>query len=186
METQQGVLFTNDCSQESIIKLVDKMNAPTTTAGILFYNNIHEAFNQLKQQFTLVPAAGGFVINTQNDILLIFRRGKWDLPKGKLDEGENIRECAVREIREETGIEAKIEKPLVITYHTYKEKGRYILKESHWFLMKTDQTNVQPQTEEDIELCEWVKPVNLGPYFSNTHASIADVLQLGLTCLQNP
>jgi 8-oxo-dGTP pyrophosphatase MutT (NUDIX family) len=185
LQQKPSVHFASDGSEQTIKKLVTEMTQPGTTAGILYYDNIKQAFDVLKQQFILIQAAGGLVLNTRNEILLIFRRGKWDLPKGKLDEGETLEQCAVREIREETGIDVEIQSPLVITYHTYRERGEYILKESHWFLMKTHQTDFQPQIEEDIEACEWVAPYNLASYTSNIHASITDVLQAGMPYLKD-
>src|SRR5678815_5985833 len=79
--------------------------------------------------------------HTEDDhLLLISRRGKWDLPKGKLDDNEDIKSCAIREVTEETGLlKVEIERPLCITYHTYHQDGKHILKESHWYLMKAEQ-----------------------------------------------
>jgi ADP-ribose pyrophosphatase YjhB (NUDIX family) len=51
----------------------------------------------------IVMAAGGLVENEHGEILLIYRKKHWDLPKGKLDAGETLEECAVREVEEETG-----------------------------------------------------------------------------------
>ena len=119
------------------------------------------------------------VTDKKNQVLFIFRRGKWDLPKGKLDDGEEIEACALREIEEETGATGlSIEKPFHITYHTYFEGDKQVLKESHWFLVNTsEKTILNPQTEEDIEKCEWVPLNRLGNYMSNMHASIIDVVQ---------
>ncbi|MCK7539615.1 MAG: NUDIX domain-containing protein [Marinilabiliales bacterium] len=59
--------------------------------------------------FNIVIAAGGFVRNEKDEILFIFRRGHWDLPKGKLNHKKGIiekkKDAAVREVMEETGIE---------------------------------------------------------------------------------
>jgi hypothetical protein len=79
----------------------------------------------------------------------------------------------------------EIEKPLSITYHTYHQDGKHILKESHWYLMKAEQqANLIPQLEEGIEKCEWVPIDQLAPYMENTHASILDVVNAGLKLLR--
>jgi 8-oxo-dGTP pyrophosphatase MutT (NUDIX family) len=111
-------------------------------------------------------------------VLLIFRRGKWDMPKGKLDEGEDLETCAIREISEETGLKSlKLIRPLQVTYHTYFERERHILKESHWYLVRCNRkTELTPQVEEDIEKCEWVPLNRTETYTGNMHASIIDVL----------
>ena len=119
-------------------------------------------------------------------ILMIFRRGKWDLPKGKLDDGENLQTCAVREVTEETGMKnLGLGEKIMITYHTYLEKGINILKESHWYLMHSlsDQKLV-PQTEEDIEKCEWVLLEDVESYIPHTHPSIVDVLEKGIQIIK--
>ena len=122
------------------------------------------------------------MVNIDNDeVLLIFRRGKWDLPKGKLDEGEAMETCALRETEEETGLRnAKLEEPLTVTHHTYHQDKDYILKESHWFLMHGERQVLTPQTDEDIEQCEWVKVKNLAAYLENAHPSIMDVIKAGI------
>ena len=69
-----------------------------------------------------IIAAGGLVLNEKNELLMIFRRNKWDLPKGKLDEGESIEACALREVKEETGLQKlKLEKFIDITFHDYAD-----------------------------------------------------------------
>lgn len=143
----------------------------------IIQHDTKEALEAFKKHFTVIQAAGGVILNGNQEILMIFRRGKWDLPKGKLDEGEDLQNCAVREVEEETGVAAIITQPLCISYHTYFEHGKHILKESHWFLMEVEGVPaLQPQTEEDIEKCEWVKKDKLSAYFQNIHPSIVDVL----------
>ena len=90
----------------------------------------------------------------------MFRRGKWDLPKGKLDPGESLETCAQREVKEETGIShLELIRFLLVTEHEYEERGKLILKETHWWLMKTSgNQKLIPQTEEDITELKWIGP----------------------------
>ncbi len=133
---------------------------------------------KFKEKYRLIIAAGGVVTNDEGKVLLIFRRGKWDLPKGKVEDNEPIELCAEREVKEETGLkELLLRKPLVITYHTYTEKGKSILKETHWFLLDASpDQEFEPQTEEDILKVEWVEKERLGAYKNNTYPLIIDVL----------
>jgi 8-oxo-dGTP pyrophosphatase MutT (NUDIX family) len=108
-----------------------------------------------------VDAGGGFVVRqtdtTEPEILMIFRRGVWDLPKGKQDANESIEACALREVREELGISALyLLAALGTTIHGYPEKGRYRVKTTHWFLMRTSEQRFTPQAEEDIERVAWM------------------------------
>jgi 8-oxo-dGTP pyrophosphatase MutT (NUDIX family) len=128
-----------------------------------------------------IMAGGGLVKNEKDEILFMFRRGKWDLPKGKLDPGESLEECAIREVREETGVGGlSIVKFLLVTEHEYEERGMWILKESHWYLMKaSSQEPLIPQTEEDISELRWIAPDNFNIILQNTYPSIIDVLRAG-------
>jgi 8-oxo-dGTP pyrophosphatase MutT (NUDIX family) len=133
------------------------------------------------QQFHPISAAGGLVVNDNGEILMIFRRGKWDLPKGKLEKNEAFEICAERETKEETGLEEIIlQKFLLTTYHTYADKKQLVIKDTHWFLFKAPGVQeLKPQTEEDIFKAEWVYPANLSKYTANTFRLIKDVLEAG-------
>src|SRR5699024_8779095 len=102
-------------------------------------------------------AGGGLVYNTNNEVLFIFRKGKWDLPKGHTKKNESIERSAIREVEEETGVKnLEIVNTLPTTYHIMKRKGKYRLKETFWFEMKTDyKGELKPQEEEDITKVEW-------------------------------
>ena len=107
-----------------------------------------------------VEAAGGYVLRAgkkEPDVLMIYRRGKWDLPKGKMDLGESEAECALREVREEVGIsKLTLERSLGTTIHGYERKGKYKIKTTHWYAMHTPETSFVPQEEEDIEAVDWM------------------------------
>jgi 8-oxo-dGTP pyrophosphatase MutT (NUDIX family) len=128
-----------------------------------------------------IIAAGGLVTNDKNELLMIFRRGKWDLPKGKLDEGETIEACAVREVQEETGIgNLEFGNLAGITYHEYFEKGNNenVIKETHWFAMRANgEATLVPQTNEDIEKIIWADEAALKECLKNTYRNIIEIIQ---------
>ncbi|HAO45514.1 MAG TPA: NUDIX domain-containing protein [Panacibacter sp.] len=128
-----------------------------------------------------IIAAGGLVTNNNNDLLMIFRRGKWDLPKGKLDEGETIEQCAVREVAEETGItNLELGGLLGITYHEYFDKyvNADVIKETHWYSMKaTGNETFIPQTEEDIEKIIWADAAAVEECLQNSYANIVEIIK---------
>lgn len=151
---------------------------------VLFGNDLDEMYGEICSKFKIIRAAGGVVENEVGEVLMIFRRGFWDLPKGKIEKGETLSEAALREVAEETGIEQitlgnqVVFKDLLnkCTQHTYFERETWILKESYWFYMKAPKQDLLPQTEEDIEQAIWVPKDQLGKYFSNMYGSIVDVL----------
>lgn len=128
----------------------------------------------------IIIAGGGLVFNEKDELLMIFRRGFWDLPKGKLDAGETIEACAVREIKEETGLqEVTLGKFVSITRHDYFDKyiGKDVVKESHWYLMTSNSSNtLHPQTEEDITEIKWVSATDLHTYLANSYPSIVEIV----------
>lgn len=133
--------------------------------------------------FTIIEAAGGAVLN-QERLLCIYRRGSWDLPKGKLDAGENAQQAALREVEEETGVRSlSLGKQLPSTYHTYRTgKGKPILKPTYWFEMQTSQEALIAQSEEDIELAQWVALSDLGEVYEGMYKSlrvVVDALRAG-------
>ena len=172
-------VYIDELSAAAISSLLHEINKPQFHAGILFDKNFTKLKAGFFKHFTLVKAGGGLVKNKKDEILLIFRRGKWDLPKGKLDDGETIEECARREVQEETGLhKLEIIEPIEITYHTYIQFGKHVLKESHWYAMlATGSENLIPQTEEDITEIIWAKKQDLKKYLSNTFPTIVEVLK---------
>ena len=86
----------------------------------------------------VIESAGGLVCNSRHHVLLMFKRGKWDMPKGRIEEGKTLEESATREVEEETGLKAKkltIEAKLTPTWHTTSHNKVKYLKKTHWYLM---------------------------------------------------
>lgn len=130
--------------------------------GTLFYVNLYhkneeKLLKHLRKKLKTVVAGGGLVYNDRQEILFIYRKKRWDLPKGKTELGETIEETAIREVEEETGVKnLEITRFIQTTYHIFKRKGEYKLKETHWFEMHTSYDKLlQPQLEEDITKVKW-------------------------------
>lgn len=133
---------------------------------------------ELLWAFYPLHSAGGVVENELGEVLMIFRRGKWDLPKGKLDEGEDIEQCAIREVQEETGInKVSLESKICNTLHIYPMGNKLILKYTAWYRMKSSTKEpLTPQAEENIEQVIWVKPKDIAALLRNSFETIGDVL----------
>ena len=120
------------------------------------------------------------VTNNNNELLMIFRRGKWDLPKGKLDKGETIEACAVREVEEETGLtNVQLGELIGITNHEYFDPylKKDVVKESHWYKMKvTGPNTLVPQTEEDITDITWADEAAVNNYLKNSYPNIVEII----------
>lgn len=175
---QPDTIFIDDLDNHSVKAMLHELALPEIQRGIFLHPDFTELKKAFFKKFELIQAAGGLVTNENNNVLMIFRRGFWDLPKGKLDEGESLEECAVREVQEETGLENVIlQQPLLITYHTYEHGTRHVLKESHWYLMTaSEKEKLVPQTEEDIEKIIWATPAEIDQYKGLAYASIVDVI----------
>jgi 8-oxo-dGTP pyrophosphatase MutT (NUDIX family) len=176
---QDNVLFQDEFTPEAVELMVHELRRPSIETAVFQHNDLEALKEAFWKHFTLVQAGGGLVLNENDEILMIFRRGSWDLPKGKLDEGETIEECAVREVKEETGlVDVRLKNPLLVTYHVYREREETILKESHWYRMKASgDTELIPQAEEQITDIRWASLEEAIELARNSFPSIKDVLQ---------
>lgn len=171
-------VFMDECSAPAINSMLHAMHDEKVHAGILQHAPLSELQKAVWKKFMIIQAAGGLVLNEKEEVLFIFRRGKWDLPKGKVDEGETLAEAAVREVCEETGLSSvTLGEPLITTYHTYNESGHHILKESYWYRMRVQGVQVlTPQAEEGIEEIRWVHPTEAEPLLAASFPSIRQVI----------
>jgi ADP-ribose pyrophosphatase YjhB (NUDIX family) len=149
ISTNLNKVFFEDIN---IIELVEELFQKKHEGMCLLCSDLNESWNNFQSYFKVQKAAGGKVLNSAKKILFIDRFDKWDLPKGKLENGERVEQCAIREVEEECGItNLQIEKQLQTTYHIFKHKEKTILKVTYWFLMTTTYLGkLTPQMEEGI------------------------------------
>lgn len=135
------------------------------------------AFERFASEFVYVEAAGGVVADDAQNVLMIYRRERWDLPKGHIDAGEEALTAAVREIEEETGVSGlKFVTELCNTLHAYNVYGKWELKRTYWFGFETLQTVTQPQTEEDIQTAQWCSAVEVDENLKKSYPTIREVI----------
>lgn len=136
-------------------------------------------YKNICSEFVQINAGGGLVENENGEYLLIYRNGYWDLPKGKQEPGEDIRNSALREVGEECGLHnLELRELICITNHTYMLRGLFMLKHTYWYKMRCKSHEAPvPQTEENITKCIWVKPQELEPYMHKTYPSIIEVMR---------
>jgi 8-oxo-dGTP pyrophosphatase MutT (NUDIX family) len=163
-----------------ILSVLDKIEKGTKTHCYrIFYKDLEVLKDDFFSLFRIVKAAGGLVLNRNSEILLIYRRGSWDMAKGKMEEGETKRESALREVQEETGLDRlQLVGKIQTTYHIYRDKSnRRVVKPSYWYLMATKDMDLVPQSEEDIEQAIWAKSKDIvaGKY-EPMYSSIRSVL----------
>lgn len=161
-------------SREGISRILNIFEQTETKNLLIVSDNLDLLWMEFQQLFTLITAAGGIVENVKGEFLMIFRRGKWDLPKGKAEPGENMQETALREIREETGLhDIRIVGKLTQTYHVYHIGTEKVLKETCWYHLKHEaEETFTPEREEDIEEVRWVTKSDLPVYLANTYPNI--------------
>lgn len=173
--------FTTYSTKEELKKSIALFEADESlkSMGILFETEKQKEM-ALFSIFKVIEAAGGIVKNKEGKILFIFRHGKWDLPKGKIEKGEKEKEAALREVEEECGItDLSLEEKFIITYHTYHLKGYNCLKISHWYKMKYNGNSMQliPQLAEGITDARWMNKFEIEEAMKNTFSSIFEVMK---------
>jgi len=169
-------------SPKSNKELLKNISQFSTTTGlknlVVVFENVKKLEIAISSTFKIIEAAGGLVKNNSGNLLLIFRNGKWDLPKGKLEENEKIKDAALREVKEECGINSlKIVKNIAITFHLYTLNRQLVLKKTHWFTMKSDKkNNLKPQREEGITKVKWMNKVEIKKAMKKSYPLIQDLL----------
>ena len=118
----------------SMTKLLQKLQF--TKKLTVISEKIESVFGEFRASMPLIEAGGGLVSDAGGRVLMIFRNGRWDLPKGKLEPGERIEECAVREVSEECALplqELRRDDKIADTYHCYRIGDRWVLKRTSWY-----------------------------------------------------
>jgi len=135
-----------------ISEIIHKITEGRIKGIVLLCSDLQKSWEDFKSNFKVISASGGLVLNEQREFLFIFRGGKWDLPKGRIEKGEQIKEAALREVKEECGVSKLIlGEFLITTYHVFFQNNQNRLKETHWFNMETTTEEVlTPQLEEGI------------------------------------
>ncbi|MES2592455.1 MAG: NUDIX domain-containing protein [Bacteroidota bacterium] len=167
-------------SRDEMISKYNELIKENSLNEIYFFNeNSEKLLKHFTAMFRVIEAAGGLVKNGNGEWLFIFRNGKWDLPKGKIEKKEGVEEAATREVEEECGIDGlKIIKKLTSTYHIYFMEEKAILKKTYWFEMNcNDESTLIPQTEEGITDVKWIAPDKLAKVFANTYESVKEVIE---------
>lgn len=179
-ERLTGEVLIQNATAEQVDKflLLLKQNKFKNLEEITFTVQDYDGvIKHVKSSFTIIKAAGGLVFK-EGEVLMIYRLKKWDLPKGKLEPGEKSKEGAIREVEEECNIEVALGKKICATWHTYKRNGKKILKKTNWYTMRCiDDSNMSPQTEEDIEDLKWMDDRELKQALYNTYPSIRYVFR---------
>jgi 8-oxo-dGTP pyrophosphatase MutT (NUDIX family) len=179
------LFLTNEISKETdfqlfllesidIEQLIVKIFQNKIQKACLYHPDESEIMKTLKAKIPVNKAGGGLVYNKKGEVLFIFRNGKWDLPKGGIEKGEEIEDTAMREVEEETGVgKLRIINKLQKTYHIFKRNGKYKLKITHWFEMQSDFEGIpHGQVEEGIEKVAWLNPVEIKEALKNSYENI--------------
>lgn len=177
---EKNIFYENTNTIEIAIDLLENTSCKEVN---IYGEHIDEIWEDFQDSFTNIEAAGGIVENNNHEILFIYRRGKWDLPKGKMEANETIENTAIREVEEETGIQnLKLKQFIDTTYHIYREKDSNapVLKTTFWYLMEYEgeKNKLTPQIEEGITKTEWKnKEEILSEIIPNTFKNIVLILK---------
>jgi ADP-ribose pyrophosphatase YjhB (NUDIX family) len=185
---QKEIILTSTAPKSKGVKVLPLKSTPfkniiriirTTRVKRLYltHDNPKKLLSGFKKKLPVTIAAGGVVQHEEGKLLFIYRKKRWDLPKGRVDKGETLEGAAKREVKEETGVKKiKVGKPAGVTYHVFKRNNRYQLKETHWFFMKTSYEGVlTPEIKEDITKATWKNKSKTAKAIKNTYPNIEDL-----------
>ena len=145
----------------------------------LISSDLKKSWETFCSLYIILDAAGGIVLNKEKKLLMIYRNEHWDLPKGKIEKGENRNDAALREVTEETGVRnLAIEHECLTTYHIYPFKNKNILKRTYWFRMiSEDETTPLPQVDEGITIAEWKDKEEVKKAAKYSYQSVVNLLK---------
>lgn len=171
------VLNATPATVDKLLALFQKADSSRLLSATLGCLVLADCETAIKKPFKIIKAAGGVVVK-DNKQLLMFRRGVWDLPKGKLDDGESSRQAAGREVQEETGVRVAVGERICTTWHTYSLDGSPILKRTKWYCMEVlDDSRMAPQEDEGIEKLAWLNRRETQLALTNSFSSIRYVIE---------
>ena len=166
------VINANEAYLKSCLDSLGRKRVKKLDSITFLVQDVDATVSFIKRQFKIIKAAGGLVVKDQK-VLMIYRMDRWDLPKGKLEGKEKVEAGAVREVAEECGVQVKIRDKIGVTWHTYTQRKRKILKKTHWFLMDcVDDSQMQPQHDEDITEVRWMSHEEAQHALYNSYFSI--------------
>lgn len=177
-DTGKSIIYQN---RDNMFVLDPKETLHQKSDFIIVTEEPASTFHKVFKDFKKIDACGGLIVK-DNELLMIKRLGKWDLPKGKLEKNEGLEECAIRECQEECNIsDIEIKKELPSTYHIYPhpKKDKVVLKRTYWYLMEAKgDAQLSPQEEEGIEWVGFVPFSDLEEKMKNSYENIK-------LCLEN-
>ena len=167
---------------KTLLNYIDTLEkgSPNVRGVTLYSNDMEQLWADFRGHYKLIRAAGGLVRNERDEILFIYRLDSWDLPKGKMESGEEKEAAALREVIEETGVaDLKLGDRILITYHTYRDrKNRRVLKQTFWYRMRAPKQELVPETEEAIEQAVWMNSTAFFAEARTVYGNILDVLRV--------
>ncbi|MEO0899888.1 MAG: NUDIX domain-containing protein [Bacteroidota bacterium] len=186
-ELEGKVFYVDGAGEENLLQHVFDLQANEvfrdfnlTVTFIFKSEHQREQFIEtFKDMFTQRDAAGGLVVNEKEEYLCILNRNKWTLPKGGVEWLEPVKDAAIREVKEETGIEnVAITQDMAPSFHTFRRKRKWIFKTTHWFKMESSSNeNLVPQAEEDIDDVKWLSKEKWLEVSEGTYPLIRHIFQ---------
>lgn len=172
--TAGAVVVREPITRAKVLKFFETSNLLVFLAG-----DPDAAFAAFSREFRRVEAAGGVVTDCRGERLMIFRNGRWDLPKGHLEAGETLGECALREVEEETGVKPEtLVRPLCRTIHCYELRGRWEMKHTFWYEMRVEEALCpKPQREEGIVRAVWCTDDEVRTHLKSSYPTIRRVFE---------
>ncbi len=175
---ESGQKVVKNPKKDELLGIIQALEEGIITTEVHVVGDVEKNWQRFVKHFKVIEAAGGVVLNQQDEWLFIHRLGRWDLPKGKLKKGEKPKEAATREVSEECGIpEPTILANITDTYHVYPLHGKRILKHTYWYLMRsTEHAGLVAQAEEGITDVRWVNKFQVAVVAADSYGSIRQVI----------
>ena len=179
MELSGNVLFkkASNTQVSELLQLIEQNPFNQLRSVTLVSTDYGSLTDHVRGMYKIIRAAGGLV-RKDDKVLMIYRLKKWDLPKGKIEKGENAKNAAIREVEEECNVKVRLDWKIGATWHTYTLKDKRVLKKTNWYAMSLENgSKIFPQVEEDIEEVRWMNGKGVYHALESTYRSIQYVFE---------
>ncbi len=177
-EVESSIFLSSDTKEELLFGIDALQNQEKVESLFVYSENLQLLWEKFREDYNFIECAGGIVKNNHGETLLIFRNEIWDLPKGKIESGEDVEAAALREVQEECGLnDLEITGSAGETFHTYSEGETNFLKRTSWFNMEyTGDDEPIPQTSEGISKIQWFSDEEMDKPSEHMYSSLKDLL----------
>lgn len=170
--------FYRYVDKEELNRIIDFFETVYSIKDLfLIHDDPETLFNDFLSLFDITKSVGGLITNDYDEVLLVKRWHKWDLPKAEFDESKDIAKNIIDSLNAECGLyNLRIEEILDSTYYMFNLNNERILKKVSWCKIHQTGPDINSSDENSDFKTKWVSIKDLHEYLPNAFDQVAEVI----------